>query len=191
MTGQGGGPEAPELPLEDENAGEGRAPFVPQPRQGRGRPAGAVNKTTLQLARWAAEKGMRDPGVLQLEFCNADPLALLAWIRESDPACEIDLAGVLKMQLEVADRVHPYFRGKVAAPAEVTGDLPVIVIGAGPGRRLWPGDGTAVQAVGAPRRYSILDATKLAENREFSEVDRGASHETEGGGGRQVIDDKG
>ena len=169
--------DAPGLPLdlgdEAENGGEGGAPFVPQPR-GRGRPPGAKGKASLKLSRYAAAQGLRDPGIAMLEFVNADPVELRAWFREHGD--EVSLFEVVELQLATADKVHPYMRGKVQADAPPTGDLPVLVVNAGPA-----GGAAVVQA--KAQRFSIIDARPVeeADFRDISGGDPVPSHETSEG----------
>lgn len=169
--------DAPGLPLdlgdEAENGGVGGAPFVPQPR-GRGRPPGAKGKASLQLARYAAAQGLRDPGVAMLEFVNADPLELRAWFKANGD--EVSLFDVVQLQLATADKVHPYLRGKVQADAPPTGDLPVLVVNAGPGAAAG-----FIQA--KAKRLSIIEA-EAVESPDFRDIPDGVavpSHETKRG----------
>lgn len=126
--------------FEDELDGLGGA-LAPPKKRGAGRPPGSVNRTTLQLQRFLAARGVRDPAIGLALIASADPVTL------GDALCKgIDglkpehRLGAREKALAIIERANTdlmaYFHQKAPVRVEVDGagaeNRTLIVIGQGP-----------------------------------------------------------
>ncbi|MCO5091985.1 hypothetical protein [Bosea sp. (in: a-proteobacteria)] len=141
-----------------------RHAVAPPARRGPGRPAGSVNRTTLQLQRLLLQRGYRDPAEFLAALITMDVREL---VRDLGGAEQVDVAKVLAIQKQAADSLMPYFHQRMPIAVEHHGDRarPLIIIrdGEGPGARARVVEGEAM---------SVHDV----QNQALSEVEADASH---------------
>lgn len=95
------------------------------PKRG-GRPKGALNKRSLDLARFFQAK-YRDPAAVLGELVSRDPVDLWREIRTFDEAGAPSLIDIIRLQAAVARDLLPYLHAK--RPVEIKTDkTPVFVM---------------------------------------------------------------
>lgn len=92
-----------------------------------GRPKGALNKRSLDLARFFQAK-YRDPAAVLGELVSRDPLELWLWICKKDPEGAPPLKDVIALQAAVARDLMPYLHAKRPVQVETGRKLPVFVV---------------------------------------------------------------
>lgn len=112
---------------------------IAPPKRGPGRPAGSVNRTTLQLQRLLMARGGRDPAEFLSSLMSMDARDLARELSEpkklGDAIVEVtSVAAALDLQIKAAKELLPYFHQKMPLAIQHSGDglRPVIVIHDGP-----------------------------------------------------------
>lgn len=108
----------------------------PAVKRGAGRPAGSVNRTTLQLQRWLLAKGYRDPAEFLAAVVTMDARDLAAALAgvEAKHVTFKQASAVLKIQRSAAADLMPYFHQRKPQQVEHVGEgaRPLIIIADGP-----------------------------------------------------------
>lgn len=112
-------------------------------RKATGRPKGAPNRSTAELARWLRQRGYRDPVEFLHAVMSADPRELAASLAGHGDASRVDFdraLEVLKIQVKAAGEAAGYVHRRMPLQVDIREDdarpLVVIVDGAaGPSRR--------------------------------------------------------
>lgn len=108
----------------------------------RGRPKGAMNRKTQELAAWYQAQGYRDPLQAMAEFLSADPVGIQAFFVKHEKTLKAigkrtaiavpSLGAIVKMQMDCAAELAPYLHGKAPIRVDVVDErLPFLVINAG------------------------------------------------------------
>lgn len=108
----------------------------------RGRPKGAMNRKTQELAAWYQAQGYRDPLQAMAEFLSADPVGIQAFFAKHETTLKAigkvtglavpSLGEIVKMQMDCAAELAPYLHGKAPIRVDVVDErLPFLVINAG------------------------------------------------------------
>lgn len=156
--------------LDDEVGGFAGATIAPPKRKGPGRPAGSLNRTTLQLQRYLQARGYRDPAEFLASIVSADTRELAAALKGM-PVASVgfdDAVEVLKLQRTAAAELLPYFHQRQPQQVEVKGDAPraLIIIN----------DGGA--AVGRSGMGGAMSAFDIVEDQGVSPLAGDRSHDT-------------
>lgn len=152
-----------------------RQTIAPVAKRGPGRPAGSVNRTTLQLQRLLLQRGYRDPAEYLAAIYTMDPVDLMRALGGPD---HVDPTKVLAIQKQAAEALMPYFHQKMPVQVEHGGQVarPLIIIrdGEGPGARARVVEGEAM---------SVHDAQEVQPDQGVSEAEAEASHGSHSHGG--------
>lgn len=157
----------------DQFAGHAVAPVA---KRGPGRPAGSVNRTTLQLQRLLLQRGYRDPAEFLASIVSMDARELARELSKpakiGEAIVEVtSVADALDLQVKAAKELMPYFHQRMPIAVEHHGDRarPLIIIrdGEGPGARARVVEGEAM---------SIHDAQEVQSDQVLSDGEGAASH---------------
>ncbi len=133
--------------------------------RGRGRPAGAPNRSTEQMRRWLLSKYPHPLQVLAETYSR--PTADLA----HEIGCSRDEA--FKLQLLAARELAPYVAGKMPVEVQVSGDLPMLILAS-------PGEALAAFQASQPGGSALdLGQLQIVENQELGEAGAGAVGQSE------------
>lgn len=164
----------------DQFAGHAVAPVA---KRGPGRPAGSVNRTTLQLQRLLLQRGYRDPAEFLASIVSMDARELARELTREEKVGEAvvrvaDVRDAVDLQIKAAKELMPYFHQRMPIAVEHHGDRarPLIIIrdGDGPGARARVVEGEAM---------SIHDAQEVEQDQGFSDGEADASHASHSHGG--------
>lgn len=147
----------------------------------RGRPAGAINKKTVQLRQYLAGMGFRDPALVLAQTYSM-PLEKMAAI------LDCDRHDAYKMQMNAAEALMPYLHGKMPLKVEVD-DKPMPVVVLNMHTNAVEQRHEAARLNGQVKAMSIgavLD-TEVQENERFSELEIEKSHGEKSHGGGKLL----
>jgi hypothetical protein len=102
-----------------------RESAIAPPRRKPGRPAGAQDRSTVQLAAWMRAKGYRDPAEFLASIVSMDLHDLEKLVDGKTPAVD-----ALRIQVQAAKELMPYVHRKRPIEVEHTGDgaRPLIIL---------------------------------------------------------------